>query len=90
MSYVHLWEQKVRCVGSQTHAINNWKRNSGFEDVRSFASHRKQIEGVDVGRREISVTHNIVRVGEKMITTLADNSIKTVVIISASMYSALY
>lgn len=90
MSYVHLWEQKVRCVGSQTHAINNWKRNSGFEDVRSFASHRKQIEGVGVGRREISVTHNIVRVGGKMITTLADNSIKTVVIITASMYSALY
>lgn len=30
------------------HTINNWKKNSGFEDVRIFASRKKQIQGKNI------------------------------------------
>lgn len=86
MSYVHLWEQKVRCVGSQIHSINTWKRNSRFEDVRIFASHRNQIQG-----KKISLAHNILRVGDQRVTSFAGNRIKMtiIIIITTHFYSAL-
>jgi len=62
------------------HTINNWKRNSGFEDVRIFASHREQIQRAE--RKEMSIVHNIVRVREQNITTFAGNRIKMAVIMT--------
>lgn len=54
MSYVHLWEQNVWCVGGS----NSWKRISGFKKLELL-----QVTGnkPKQGEKEICVAHNIVR-----------------------------
>lgn len=89
MSYVHLWEQKIWCVGSQLHSVNNGKNSASFEDVRIL-----QVIGNKSKRKKIkinSVAHNILQTAEQMTTAFAANRVKMtiIIIITTSLYSAL-
>lgn len=67
--------------GAPTHFINNWRRNSGFEDVRIL-----QVIGNKSKGKNNSVAHTSMRVGE-LTLDFAGNRIKMIIITTASTYS---
>ena len=67
--------------GEPAHSISNWRRNSGFEDVRIL-----QVIGNKSKGKNNSAAHSLMSIGE-LTLKFAGNRIKMTIIITASIYS---